>query len=237
MSKNHTRVESAQILTLIELVKLGAGNAPVVVSSTTLSEAFGITQQAASLRLVKLEKAGLIKRAHSGRGLAVRLTDAGLRVAGSFYPGFEGALERPPVQLDFRGTVFTGFGEGGYYVSLRGYAKPFLVTLGFEPFPGTLNLRLSNETMVEQRTSLDRLPGVEVSGFRDRSRTYGPVKCFKALVGGKYSGAVLAIERTHYDSSVLEVISPINLRRALRLKDGDECSVTVYLERPGRDAG
>jgi riboflavin kinase len=237
MPKRRSRIDSTQILTLVELVKLGAGSTPVVVSSYRLGGAFGVTQQAASLRLVKLERAGLIKRAHSGRGLTVRLTDAGLRVAGSFYSELKGALERPPGHLDFRGTVFTGFGEGGYYVSLRGYAKPFVEALGFQPFPGTLNLRLSNESMIEQRTSLNHLPGVEVSGFRDRARTYGPVKCFKALVGAKYRGAVLAIERTHYDSSVLEVISPINLRKALGLEDGDECSVTVYLERGGRDAG
>jgi len=163
----------------------------------------------------------------------VRLTDTGLRAAGSFYTDLKGALERPPGQLDFRGTVFTGFGEGGYYVSLGGYAKPFVEALGFRPFPGTLNLRLSNESMIEQRRRLEFLKGVEVAGFRDRTRTYGPVKCFKALIGGKSRGAVLAIERTHYDSSVLEVISPVNLRKTLRLEDGDECSVTVYLVRDG----
>ncbi|HUI23258.1 MAG TPA: DUF120 domain-containing protein [Nitrososphaerales archaeon] len=230
MPKNKPKAYGTNILTLLALVKLGAGGTPTEVSSFKLGRALDITQQAASLRLVKLEKAGLIKRAHSGRGLAVRLTDAGLRAAGSFYTGLKGALERPPGHLDFRGTLFTGFGEGGYYVSLKGYAKPFMEALGFEPFPGTLNLRLSNEVMIEQRRSLDYLQGVEVSGFRDRSRTYGPVKCFKALVGAKCQGAVLAIERTHYDSSVLEVISPVNLRKALRLVDGDECSVAVYLE-------
>jgi len=236
-SFSRSRVESTQVLTLVALVKLGAGRTPKVVSSSKLAGAFGITQQAASLRLVKLERAGMIKRAHSGRGLTVRLTEPGLRLAGSFYSGLRGALEHPPGELAFRGTVFTGFGEGGYYVSLGGYAKPFVEALGFEPFPGTLNLRLSNEAMIEQRSSLDQLPGVEVSGFKDRSRTYGPVKCFRALVGAKHRGAVLAIERTHYDSSVLEVISPINLRKALRLKDGDECSVTVYLEGRRRYRG
>jgi len=232
LTSRDSRVDPTLILTLVELVKLGAGGAPAIVSSTRLGESLGLSQQAASLRLVKLEKAGLIKRAHSGRGLAVRLTDAGRKEAGSFYTDLKGALERPRGALDFSGTIFTGFGEGGYYVSLKGYAKPFMEALGFQPYPGTLNLRLSTESMIEQRRSLDYLQGVEVSGFRDRSRTYGPVKCFMALVGAKYQGAVLAIERTHYDSSVLEVISPFNLRKSLRLKDGDECSVTVFLE-PG----
>ncbi len=231
MPKPASRVPATQILTLVELVKLGAGNSFAAVSSSKLGKALDITQQAASLRLVKLEKAGLIKRAHSGRGLAVRLTDAGLREAGSFYSGLKGALEKPPGQIEFTGTVFTGFGEGGYYVSLKGYAKPFVDALGFEPFPGTLNLRLSTESMVEQRRRLDFLEGVQVAGFKDRTRTYGPVKCFKALIDGRSQGAVLAIERTHYDSSVMEVISPVNLRKTLGLNDGDECSVTVFAEQ------
>ncbi len=229
MARPDPRVHATQILTLMELVKLGAGSSFTVVSSSRLGKTLGITQQAASLRLVKLEKGGLIKRAHSGRGLAVRLTDAGLREAGSFYSGLKGALEKPPGQLEFTGTVFTGLGEGGYYVSLKGYAKPFVDALGFQPFPGTLNLRLSTESMVEQRKKLDFLEGVQVAGFKDRTRTYGPVKCFKALIDGRSRGAVLAIERTHYDSSVLEVISPVNLRKTLGLDDGDECSVIVYL--------
>jgi CTP-dependent riboflavin kinase len=56
------------------------------------------------------------------------------------------------------------------------------------------------------------------------------VKAFKAKIAGKYPGAVLAIERTHYDNSVLEVISPLNIRKVLKLSDGDECSVTAFLE-------
>ena len=236
MAKRRQKSGAERLTTLLHLVRLGAGASFAEISTRELGGSLDLSQQAASLRLIDLQRAGLIERAHSGRGLSVRLTDIGLKAAGSFYVGLKGALERPPGQLDFRGTIFTGFGEGRYYVSLKGYAKPFVEALGFEPFPGTLNLRLSNESMIEQRRSLDYLRGVEVSGFRDRSRTYGPVRCFRALIAGKHRGAVLAIERTHYDSSVLEVISPINLRKALRLKDGDDCSVTVYTEGDGGGA-
>jgi riboflavin kinase len=89
--------------------------------------------------------------------------------------------------------------------------------------------------MVEQRRRLDLLEGIEIPGFTDGKRSYGPVKVFRARVAGRHPGAVLAIERTHYDSSVLEIISPVNLRRSLRLKDGDECALTVYLERGGQE--
>lgn len=43
----------------------------------------------------------------------------------------------------FTGRVFSGVGEGSFYVSL--YSKKFLEKLGFRPYPGTLNLRLVND--------------------------------------------------------------------------------------------
>jgi len=207
---------------------LGAGASFAGISTKKLGDSIDLSQQAASLRLIELQRAGLIERAHSGRGLAVRLTESGRKAVETFLAEASVSLERGKNELNFKGTLFTGLNEGGYYISLKGYSKSFFRALGFEPFPGTLNLRLTNEAMVEQRRRLELLEGIKVPGFTDGKRSYGPVKVFRAKVGGKHPGAVLAIERTHYDSSVLEIISPVNLRKALDLKDGDECSVIAY---------
>jgi riboflavin kinase len=230
MPKNKQAPSPQQLSTLVELIKLKAGHSFADASSLRLGHALGLSQQAASKRLIDLERSGLVERAHSGRSLSVRLTDAGLRVVRSFYGDLRGAFEEEGHEMEFRGRVFTGFGEGGYYISLSGYSRPFLDAFGFEPFPGTLNLRLAEPAMIEQRRKLKFLKGVEIPGFEDRKRTYGPIRCFRALIGGRCPGAVLDIERTHYDNSVLEAISSLNLRKALKLKDGDECSVTAYLE-------
>jgi len=179
---------------------------------------------------VELERRGLIDRRHAGRGFSVKLTEKGVDAVQSFYGSLRGALEEQTSQFVFRGQVFTGYGEGGYYVSLHGYARQFLEKLGFEPFPGTLNLRLNSPAQIEQRRQLHFLKGVEIQGFEDGSRTYGPVKCFRATFEDKYPAAVLGIERTHYDHSVIEVISKVNLRKTLGLKDGDDCSVSAYLQ-------
>ena len=227
MAKEPTRL---QLSSLVALARLKAGASFSYIPSGKLAEALDLSQQAASKRLSDLEEAGLIERAHSGRGLSVRLTESGLRAVHSVYTDLRSALDSDEETFQFRGRVFTGFQEGGYYISLRGYARQFRETLGFEPFPGTLNLRLTDPTMVSHRRRLHSLRGVEVKGFRDGRRSYGPVKCFRARVGGRYDGAILAIERTHYDASVLEVIAPTNLRRALGVEDGDECEVTAFLD-------
>ena len=221
--------ESNKLHTLVQLMVLGGGRSYADISSARLGEALGLTQQGASRRILELERAGLIERTHSGRRLAVRLTDPGLDKVRAFYGELKTSFEQVPNELFFSGKVFTGFREGGFYVSLKGYSKHFRATLGFVPYPGTLNLRLDDPAQIEQRRRLADLKGIEVPGFDDGKRTYGPVWCFRARVEGKYPAAVLAIERTHYDNTVLEVISPTNLRRALELEDGDECGLTAYL--------
>ncbi|MDA4119186.1 MAG: CTP-dependent riboflavin kinase [Thaumarchaeota archaeon] len=230
MAKHGAKSNAGRLTTLMHLVRLGATASFASISTKKLGDSIDLSQQAASLRLIELQRAGLIERAHSGRGLAVRLTDSGLRAVETFLAEASLNLERSKDELNFKGVLFTGLNEGRYYISLKGYSKSFVRSLGFEPFPGTLNLRLTNQAMIEQRRRLGLMEGIDIPGFSDSKRSYGPVKVFRAKIAGRHAGAVLAIERTHYDNSVLEVISPINLRKVLKLRDGDECSVTAFLE-------
>ncbi|MBI3841253.1 MAG: CTP-dependent riboflavin kinase [Thaumarchaeota archaeon] len=225
-----TRPTAQQLSTLVKLMELGAGGSDARVSSSTLGEVLGLSQQAASKRLIELERAGLVRRTHSGRGLTVALTPPGRRAVLVHYGELKQIIEGRSRPMLFAGKVFTGLREGAYYVSLKGYAAHFRSSLGFVPFPGTLNLRLAAPSQVVQRAQLNLLRGIEVPGFEDGRRTYGPVKCFRAEVAGKLPGAILVIERTHYDDSVLEVIAPVNLREALGLKDGDGCQVSVLFD-------
>lgn len=227
--KSSDRVRPHSLTTLIELLKLRAGQAYVPVTSSEFGRRLGISQQAASNRLTDLERQGLIERGHAGRGFTVRITDRGMAKVIVFFEEFRETLQGQKRSLVFTGSVFTGLGEGGYYISRRGYQEQFLEKLGFKPYPGTLNLRLTLPGQREQRRQLQFLAGVEVLGFKDGKRSYGPVKCFKASVG-RNPAAALAIERTHYDHSVLEIISSVNLRKSLKLADGSQCHVTVRLD-------
>ena len=232
MVERKPKSRAERLTTMLHLVRLGAGASFTKISTKKLGDSIDLSQQAASLRLIELQRAGLIERAHSGRGLAVRLTEAGLKEVELFLSEASVNFERGKNEFVFQGRVFTGLNEGGYYISLKGYARSFRKALGFEPFPGTLNLRLVDQAMVEQHRILNLRQGITIPGFTDGKRSFGPVKVFKAKIGGNRPGAVLAIERTHYDDSVLELISPIGLRKTLGLMDGDECTVVAY---PGKN--
>jgi riboflavin kinase len=76
------------------------------------------------------------------------------------------------------------------------------------------------------RDTLEKLPGIEIEGFEDGHRTYGGAKCFIAKINN-VDGAVLVIERTSHDNSVLEVIAAVRLRDRLNLKDGDSVKISI----------
>ena len=217
----------SHLWTLIELYQRGAANRTLELSTSELAMELGLSQQGVSKHLLQLEKEGLIERKRSGRRTGVLVSRAGADRVLSIYSRLKTAIEGKAGVFDFHGTLFTGLGEGGYYISLGGYKKQFVKLLGFEPFPGTLNLTIGPGE-IELRKQLNFLDAHELSGFSQGGRSYGPAKCFRARVESKYDAGALIIERTHHSESVLEVISPVDLRRALSLTDGDKVRVTVY---------
>src|SRR3989442_3943744 len=79
--------------TLIELVKLGARSRLVPLSTSELGRVLHLTQQGASVRLLELEKEGLIERGRVGRRLGVRLTSRGYDQVASLYAELKGGNE------------------------------------------------------------------------------------------------------------------------------------------------
>ncbi len=221
-------VKPVHIPTLMELLLLGAKDEYVAISTTALAKRLGKSQQAASKHLSDLEEAGYVERSRSGGRNSVKLTEKGVATMTDIYSVLRRILEGEEPVFEIKGEVFTGLGEGAYYMSLRGYRRQFVKQLGFDPYPGTLNIRLDSPADRRLRRDLERYNSIHIEGFEDGHRTYGWAKCYPAKIGGELDGTVILLERTHYDDSVLEVIAPINIRDKLKLKDGDQISVNVY---------
>ncbi|MFA5415032.1 MAG: DUF120 domain-containing protein, partial [Methanoregula sp.] len=118
-----------------------------------------------------------------------------------------------------------GLGEGKYYMSLAPYKQQFLSLLGFEPYPGTLNIRLAPGSM-PARKKVDALSWTRIKGFSTDGRTFGDAKCIACRIGDTPCGIVVP-GRTHYPEDIIEVIAPIALRRKLGIEDTDTVSVEV----------
>ncbi len=218
------------LFTLYKLAELGACSRTVKVSTQYLADKMGVSQQTASRHLIQLDEQGLIKRTITPEGCLIRITDSGLGRLKRLYSGLRLIMEAPyPPSVTLEGVLFAGLGEGAYYITRNGYRRQFIEKLGFDPYPGTLNLKLTTEYDMKTRSELQTYPAIEIEGFRDESRTYGPVKCYPTVINNKVKGAVIFALRSHYNSSVLEVIAPICLRKKLKVKDGNKVKVEVLI--------
>ena len=154
----------------------------------------------------------------------------GGRTSLNVLPNLIGVLSKMKVEClpEHRlGTRQTTFGVDRQYFRMR----QFIEKLGFDPYPGTLNLRLLTEYDRIARQEIAEYPSIYINGFEDESRTFGPVRCYRALVNNKAEGAILVAGRTHYDKSVVEIISTEYLRDHLNLKDGSKVKVEIYFKR------
>jgi riboflavin kinase len=224
-------IKLQHILTIVELLSKGARHNFVEVTTTELGKEIGRSQQAASKHLLDLENSGYIERAKKGQKFAVRVTDKGYSEIQGLFSSLRSALESAPAAIEFEGSVVSGMGEGAYYMSLEGYRKQFREKLGYQPYPGTLNLRLTDQIFMNARRELGKHPSIFLDGFSDGTRTYGWVKCYRAAIndGAVDNAAVLVLERTHYDDSMLEVIAPMSIKQAAGIKNGDRVKVQVRL--------
>ncbi len=215
---------------MIEVLKtlalMNASKKVLKISSKELAEKIGQSLQTAARKLKELEDGGLIERQITKDGQHVVITEKGMQLLYKEYLDYKKIFEDLE-SLKLVGKVFSGIGEGGYYVSLEGYKKQFREKVGFEPYPGTLNVKILKEYLFFRRR-LDEEEGIVIEGFSTPDRTFGDVKAFKCKIGGIH-GAIVMPKRTHYPADVVEIIAPTKLREALKLKDGDLIEVEVFL--------
>jgi riboflavin kinase len=126
-------------------------------------------------------------------------------------------------KLKLSGKVFSGRGQGEKFLELPWVKRQIEEKLGFIPYHGTLNVRLSEES-AKRRQLLERASSMKVCP----AEGFCTGKIFKAFVG-VLTCAVVIPEVSGYPADVLEIISPANLREELQLVDGDEITVTVSL--------
>ena len=219
-----------ELVALKQVALAGGLSGAAALSCAGLGEALGVSDQTASRRLRRLADAGLVDREVAGDGQRVSLTGTGAARLRREYADYRRLFGEEDLAL--RGDVTGGMGEGRHYISLDGYMRQFRERLGYEPYPGTLNVDLDDPS-VRARAEIEAFEAVPIDGWADEERTFGPATCYAATVeradgAGAYEGAhAIVPERTHHDEDQIEVIAPDRLRDELALADGDRVVLSV----------
>ncbi|MCR4368555.1 MAG: CTP-dependent riboflavin kinase [archaeon] len=205
------------------LAKKGALYGEALVSTSSLAQLTGFSQQSISRKLRELESEGTISRNVSNSGIGVSFTDTGRGELESFHFELKElfSMDKPVL----KGTVVSGLGEGAYYVCIPGYKKSFEKILGKNIFCGTLNL----EVEPSARAKFTSAKPITIDGFTTKERTFGGIDAWKCTIlsrpGKKISALAILPHRTNHPANIIEVVAPQELRKKLGLADGSKISL------------
>ncbi len=124
--------------------------------------------------------------------------------------------------MDIKGTVTSGQGKGAYFMSLPVYKTQFEKQLNFSPFPGTLNIKISEEEIdTIHRIDEDKLKIIEGKD------NFGDVLLIQATLNDEVDGAIVFPKKTTHKENILEFITSKKLKETMGIKDGDSIKITL----------
>jgi CTP-dependent riboflavin kinase len=127
-------------------------------------------------------------------------------------------------QWVLKGKVVSGVRKAAYFTQLDWVQQQCLNKLGFRPYPGTLNVEISEESLpiVE---ALQREQGIELI---PPDTKFCAARAMLLSVGGVSGALIIPAEdvRVH-GKNIVEVISPLRLKDALQVKDGEPLTLIV----------
>ena len=218
-------INGDDLICLRHLATLGGLNSPVNITTQTLGEQLGISQQTASRRVLSLEKEKLITKNVESSGLSILITSLGEEHLRREFAAYSSIFSAEDNTYILKGSVVSGVGEGRYYMSIPHYQEMFTRLCGFTPYPGTLNVRL-NQQSLQIRSRLESQNWMIVPGFKDEHRQFGDARCLLCSIEG-VPCAIVAPLRTHHPTDIVEIISGCRLREKLNLTDGTSVDVII----------
>ena len=122
----------------------------------------------------------------------------------------------PNKKMFLSGQIVRGLGEGTYFMSIKKYREKMRLRLGFDAYPGTLNLMVGKT----QAVILSKITPTRINGFRAGNSTFGGVNCYKARIQN-INGSIIVPDLTKHEKNIIEFIAPVHIKSELKLKDGD----------------
>ena len=126
-------------------------------------------------------------------------------------------------KIIINGTVISGNKKGTYFINLPWVKKQIFEKIGFQPYIGTLNLKVKNDKKIFE---LYKEKGIII----EPEKGYYRGKCFRALLMKKTDCAVVIPNVPDYPCNLLEIIAPNNLRKTLGLIDGIIIELIILID-------
>lgn len=124
------------------------------------------------------------------------------------------------------GRLVGGLARAADFTQLDWVRQQFLRLTGIEPHPGTLNLRLEDDTQRQRWSAWRRLPGAPMQA---PAATHCSARCYPVRIAGRIPAAVVLPEIDDYPQDKVELVAALPLRQHLSLAEGDPLAVELCL--------
>ena len=143
--------------------------------------------------------------------------------------------------MHLSGIVSSGLGRAHVFMAQPHYQNQFKGVLGTGAWPGTLNIDLYGNNLLnckglrvlaglEEGERAENTEPIRIQGFERSGRSFGGATAFKAEIsrdGGDWISCAILIPDLTRHTQTAEVISSSFLREALPCEDGDEIVVRL----------
>jgi riboflavin kinase, archaea type len=125
--------------------------------------------------------------------------------------------------VEIHGRLVRGLGEAPAFTQLPWVVEQCRTKLGFEPYPGTVNLEVLSEDMASWQ-ELKAQAGVLLV---PPDPAFCDAGCQPVTIDGKLGAATITPHVEGYPADKLELLAPCNVMQALQLSFGQEVTLTV----------
>ena len=123
-----------------------------------------------------------------------------------------------------RGIVVSGSGKAAFFTQLDWVREQCNQKLGFEPFPGTLNIEILPQSLADAE-SLRHRKGIELI---PTDPNFCSAKVVAVSIDGVDAALIIPEEKVRiHGNDTLEVIAPVKLKTILEVDDGDTVEITL----------
>jgi riboflavin kinase len=125
----------------------------------------------------------------------------------------------------FTGEVVSGKGEGKFFTRAEWARAAFQELVAIDPWPGTFNLRVSDQASRAAWAELNETSGLLL---RAPDPAWCNGRCYPALlVQGDIRAAIVVPEVADYAPDQVEIVAAVSIRESLGVGDGDRIEVEV----------
>lgn len=130
--------------------------------------------------------------------------------------------------LNFEGKVTSGLGKAGMFMQKETYKKQYLNKLGFEPYLGTLNIKLNKDIEIDLKKTYDANLKI-IKGDEKLGDVYFLSANISNEKNNTKKGAILFPTKTVHKTDTIEFVAEEKLRECMELNDDSKVIITINI--------